>query len=169
MHSAVRACTPAIPALLQAQSNRPYVVTALSIIPFTCSLLPTSACRNIASPPSSVMVCAVSSPLVTSTSATTTRALSWAKAKAMALPIPEPPPVTNTTFPSKRATLTSRAGYLARSPLTKPDHETCPRTQVESLRLSRSVSLENTEFSGALDLLPVIRSGNCHYTSVATD
>src|SRR5215471_14862246 len=89
-----------IPALLWAQSNLPYVSTAVLIMASTAVASDTSAWTKMASPPCSVIMWTVWCPPSSFMSATTSFAPSRANVRAVARPIPEAPPVTNATFPS---------------------------------------------------------------------
>src|SRR5271166_3324643 len=84
-----------IPALLNAQSSRPYAFTTASIAPRTSSLLDTSHRTNTACPPACRIALTVSSPPSRCMSATATLAPSRANTIAAARPIPDAPPVIN--------------------------------------------------------------------------
>src|SRR5262245_34662890 len=96
-----------MPALLNAQSSRPYASTAFLTIASTSVDCETSVLTNMASPPAALISRTVSSPPSTTTSATTTLAPSRAKVRAVARPIPDPPPVTNAILPSTSPAIVS--------------------------------------------------------------
>jgi hypothetical protein len=100
-----------MPALLWAQSNLPYVSTALLIMASTAVALDTSTCMKVASPPFSVIICTVCCPSSAFRSATTSFAPSRANVRAVARPIPEAPPVTNATLPSTRPAMVLSPAY----------------------------------------------------------
>ena len=104
-HSAVffpaaSTCQPAIPALLKAQSRRPWAPTTASIIARTSASRDMSPDSDIACPPVALTSATVSRAASAIRSATATRAPSRAKARAVARPIPPPPPVISADFPS---------------------------------------------------------------------
>src|SRR5215467_14318160 len=96
-----RGCDP-MPALLWAQSNLPYISTAVLIMASTAVALDTSTWMKVASPPFSVMRCTVCCPPSAFMSAITSFAPSRANVRAVARPIPDAPPVTKATLPSTR-------------------------------------------------------------------
>src|SRR5205085_2329246 len=105
-----------IPALLWAQSKRPYVSTVVLIMASTSTALETSTWTKIASPPFSVIIWTVCCPPSSFMSATTSFAPSRANIRAVARPIPEAPPVTNATFPSTRPAMWRPPVYTYLSP-----------------------------------------------------
>ena len=105
---------PSIPALLNAQSSRPYASTARPTIASTSAEFETSARTNVAAPPAAVTCSTVSWPPASVTSATTTLAPSRAKTSAAARPIPDPPPVTSATFPSTLPDMNRLLSYALR-------------------------------------------------------
>ena len=88
-----------IPALLWAQSKRPYVSTVVLIMAATAVALDTSVLTKVASPPFSVIIWTVCCPPSSFISAMTSFAPSRANVRAVARPIPEAPPVTKATLP----------------------------------------------------------------------
>ena len=91
-----------MPALLQAQSSRPYVATTTATRAATSAALATSARAKAASPPFCFMSATVSFPPSLFTSDTKTLAPSSANFRAVARPIPAPEPVTSATYPDTR-------------------------------------------------------------------
>ena len=92
-----------MPALLWAQSRRPYDSTACAISAATSLAFVTSVWTKVASPPLAAIIRTVSSPPARAISETITRAPARANAIADALPMPEPAPVTSATFPANVA------------------------------------------------------------------
>ena len=91
---------PATPALLKAQSRRPYAPTTAVIISRTSASRDTSPDSDIACPPAALTRPTVSRAASSTKSAAATRAPSRAKASAVARPMPPPPPVISVDFPS---------------------------------------------------------------------
>ena len=89
------------PALLKAQSSRPYAWTVLFTISSKSASLDTSASMNMLAAPISPIMRTVSLPPSAARSTTITLAPSLAKAMATALPIPDPPPVTSPTLSTR--------------------------------------------------------------------
>src|SRR5215510_3243092 len=116
--SSVHSCKGArgrapIPALLWAQSNLPYVSTALLIMASTAVALDTSTWTKMASPPFSLIIWTVCCPPSSFISAMTSFAPSRANVRAVALPIPEAPPVTKATLPSTRPAMVISPAYTS--------------------------------------------------------
>src|SRR5689334_3664253 len=110
-------CHPAIPALLNAQSSRPYAATTDFTIPSTTRASVTSPVSVIAWPPALLISATVSCAVVSDASATATRAPSRAKASAVARPMPPPPPVIRADLPSNSPAIsTSLVGFLPLTP-----------------------------------------------------
>src|SRR4051812_6972786 len=87
-----------MPALLNAESMRPYRSTANATIAATDASSRTSTAHAVACPPSSVTSFTVAAAAASSTSATITDAPSRANNTDAARPIPLPPPVTSATL-----------------------------------------------------------------------
>src|SRR5205085_1766689 len=85
--------TSAMPTLLSSTSMRPKAATQAFTIASTSSFLVTSARNGSASPPSPVMMLAVSSAALRLTSTQNTFAPSRANVTAVALPLPQPGPI----------------------------------------------------------------------------
>src|SRR5262249_9440247 len=100
LHSCVSTLLPPMPALLNAQSSRPYVSTALATIVSTSCDFDTSVLTKIASAPLSLTIVNVSWPPASTTSASTRLAPSRTKILAVARPMPEPAPVISAILPS---------------------------------------------------------------------
>src|SRR6516165_5551569 len=93
-------CHPATPALLKAQSRRPYAPTTAAIISRTSASRDTSPDSDIACPPAALTRPTVSRAATSTRSTTATRAPPRAKSSAVTRPIPPPPPVISADFPS---------------------------------------------------------------------